>query len=293
MKSSDESLLSTVPPIRRARGYRLYTGDGRRYLDCWQDDGGAVLGHRAGSYRQAFLNKAARGLLLPIPGPEHGKLEKAVRALWRSWTSDLAHLDRRVHLFRNRERMKMALGDAFGAVPRFDPLAEPEAPADFRLVVARPFMPVYAGMNDWIEPVLPLARAIAPAVLLGPVGTAVDSATTSRLEGDYVPAGMLAALSRSVYDLLRVQRAGVHPGAHFAGELAETGVWTAHGPWLVPAIGGAEPRYRRLFELHLAEGVLINPEPGGTSIVPAESSAGERAWMRTAALRAREEGLVQ
>ena len=41
-----EDLAFTIPPIRRARGYRLYDHRGRRYLDLWQNGGHSLLGHR-------------------------------------------------------------------------------------------------------------------------------------------------------------------------------------------------------------------------------------------------------
>ena len=73
-----ERLLS-LPEFRRAREYRLYTGDGRRYLDLWQENGHAAGGHRSGRWRETLSNKLSRGLSLPLPGPEADKLRRAVR----------------------------------------------------------------------------------------------------------------------------------------------------------------------------------------------------------------------
>jgi 4-aminobutyrate aminotransferase-like enzyme len=38
---ADVPLPSLLPKVRRARGYRLYGEDGRRYLDLWQGGGRA------------------------------------------------------------------------------------------------------------------------------------------------------------------------------------------------------------------------------------------------------------
>ncbi len=56
-------LSFTIPPIRRARGYRLYDHRGRRYLDLWQNGGHSLLGHRGLHLLSLLKNLMSRGLL--------------------------------------------------------------------------------------------------------------------------------------------------------------------------------------------------------------------------------------
>jgi glutamate-1-semialdehyde aminotransferase len=62
---AERILLDEIPPIRRARGFRLYDGAGRRYLDLWQADGNAILGHRGAGMVTAVKAALDRGLAAP------------------------------------------------------------------------------------------------------------------------------------------------------------------------------------------------------------------------------------
>jgi len=58
---------SLLPVIRRARGYRLYGQDGRRYLDLWQGGGRALLGHRPARVTTVLKNVISTGLVTDLP----------------------------------------------------------------------------------------------------------------------------------------------------------------------------------------------------------------------------------
>jgi len=77
----NSSIFSLVPPIRRARGYRLYTADGRRLVDLWQDGGKALLGHTVPQLLNLLKDTASRGLFAPLPYP--GALQKLERTVER------------------------------------------------------------------------------------------------------------------------------------------------------------------------------------------------------------------
>lgn len=288
------SLLDEIPLIRRAAGYRLYTGDGRRYLDAWQAGGAALLGHRAGRYREAFANKAQRGLTVPLPAPEVRKLKRAL-ATWLPET-------RPVRLFENSDRMFAAIRACLGAFEVVDPAmgetgAAPQAAGPSRIVLARPFLVQEASPGDWVVPVLPLPSPFACAVLLG---QELDEASgggpgegVRRLpDGELVAVAPISSVTRALHDLFRVVRAGGHTGVGVAAELAKTGVWRARGPYLEAGAAADAERYRRLFRLFRDEGVIISPDRLQPSIVPADMSKGERAHLMAATERAREEGLA-
>ncbi|MDR2784383.1 MAG: hypothetical protein LBB83_00550, partial [Treponema sp.] len=69
--------LRLIPAIRRARGFRLYTADGRRIVDLWQYGGRAVLGHTPPAVLREMKNTAERGLFVPFPGPQERRFLKA------------------------------------------------------------------------------------------------------------------------------------------------------------------------------------------------------------------------
>lgn len=63
---NDYFSMQSVPLIRRARGYFLYTPDGRRFLDFYQDNGRAVLGHRSSGMQQVIKSTVSKGCWLLI-----------------------------------------------------------------------------------------------------------------------------------------------------------------------------------------------------------------------------------
>jgi glutamate-1-semialdehyde aminotransferase len=67
-------LSRLIPPINRARDYRLYTQDGRRLVDLWQYGGRAVLGHNPPGVLRELKNSAERGLFVPLPHPRDKRL---------------------------------------------------------------------------------------------------------------------------------------------------------------------------------------------------------------------------
>jgi hypothetical protein len=73
-------LGSLIPPIRRARGYRLYDHRGRRYLDLWQNGGGSLLGHRGLHLMAVLKDLMSRGLLGDLPALQEGYLARALAA---------------------------------------------------------------------------------------------------------------------------------------------------------------------------------------------------------------------
>lgn len=76
----------SLPPgriVRRARDFRLYDQAGTRYVDFWQADGAAFLGHRPRGLARAVAAEIDRGLWAPLPTPWESRLKKALAALAR------------------------------------------------------------------------------------------------------------------------------------------------------------------------------------------------------------------
>ena len=74
-------MMKKIPEINRARGYFLYTADGKRYLDMVLDRGRLIMGHRQKGYGQAMKNVIDKGILPGFPSPYAHRLKQAVRRL--------------------------------------------------------------------------------------------------------------------------------------------------------------------------------------------------------------------
>jgi len=68
-----------LPPIRRARDFRLYDHKGQRFVDFWQEDGSLFLGHRPESVLKQIKNELSKGLLGPLPSIWQRKLRQMLR----------------------------------------------------------------------------------------------------------------------------------------------------------------------------------------------------------------------
>ena len=65
-----------IPCIRRARGFRIYDLQGRRYLDLFRD--GALLGHRAAATVTAMKSALSQGLAASLPSSWEKRLAAAL-----------------------------------------------------------------------------------------------------------------------------------------------------------------------------------------------------------------------
>ena len=139
-------------------------------------------------------------------------------------------------------------------------------------VLVRAFSAPRLGAHEWLLPELPLPQPFSVSCLIGPEGGSVDS----KVSEDLLAPAILAAGARAVYDICRMLRSGSHSGSILAKQLQGTGVWAAHGPWLLPAVGREEGAYDTLFAQHAAKSIVLNPVAGAPSLVPAVVSKGEQ-----------------
>ncbi|TVQ20331.1 MAG: hypothetical protein EA382_15205 [Spirochaetaceae bacterium] len=288
----DTTLLTLLPRIRRARGYRLYTPDGRRLIDCYQDAGRAILGHRAAGLIRDTKAVIERGCLVPLPSPEAHRARQAIVRLLAA--CDIRVEEAQVGLYATRVDADAALAGAGLAVAGRSPvardLADPDLPADAGpVVVWRPFVrdrDAIAGRCDAIVPTVPCPSffSVVPVVFSG----------RSAPDGALLPEAILRALASSATALVRAlgdapsgpddapsgpDDARLHP-PDLAG-------FRAVGPYLWPVATPAERDrpdwYRNRFESFLRAGIVISPDVRCPSIVPGELSDGERKLLERAA----------
>lgn len=76
-----KALSSALPQIRRARGYFVYSHDGKKYLDCYLNGGRALLGHRPAHVSTIVKDAVSTGSYAEYPSPYAGRLETLLREM--------------------------------------------------------------------------------------------------------------------------------------------------------------------------------------------------------------------
>jgi len=259
-------LLRLLPPIRRARGNRLYAADGRRFLDLWLDDGRGILGERDRATRTMAANAADKGLTRPYPGLYDARFAKAVAAAWpgfgtiRTFSSERAALD--------------AAARVLGSAPRVvDTAAAPssEHGAGSILALARPFAAVPDGV-DIAMPRLPCPRPYAPFCLMARDCTPAAAALASE-PGELVPAQSTFAAARGLASLEAAVRDGYgeETWARFDKRLGA--FFARTGPYLFARVDAGS--YDGFFRAALEGGAIVSPRFDAPSVIPPDFDDGE------------------
>jgi len=277
-------LLRLLPPVRRARGNRLYTADGKRYLDLWLDDGRGILGDRDRYTRTFAANAADKGLTRPYPGLYDKRFQKAVTSVWPGFST--------VGLFSSEERARAAAARVLGANPVLVDSAICPSSQDAHVktaatganltqgtampgfvAIARPFAAIPETCNLAL-PRLPCPRSFAPWCLIARDGTEAEKALSME-EGDLVPALALVAAARGLSSLEASVKDGYDESlwTRFDKRL---GTWFERsGPYLYPRATPAG--YEAFFLAALEGGALLSPHPDAPSIIPPDFDDGELA----------------
>lgn len=289
-------LLSALPAIQRARGWRLYTAEGGRILDLYADGGRMPLGRRAGSAGKLAKEMIDRGLLSAYPSFWRKRLENQVK----SWLPDYAGLvffpteieallalAERDAAFLMDMRKGLSLQDSLADFSRRvaieAPFGEykrraPGSPGDAALRggCALALLPLAPAWNFGVvvaktkDDLLALASAAIP-----PGGNA--SPGIAAWESP-VPALKLAAGARSLADFEAYRKkTGERVWAAIDPFIA--GLFERSGPWLYPRYPKA--KHGEVFAACLAAGILISPDHDLPSMVPGEFDAGEVAPLRS------------
>ena len=257
------SLLSTMPYVLRARGFRLYTQDGRRLIDLWLNGGAAVLGHPPPNLLRELKNAASRGLYAPFPHFTEARFIKALSRLFpgryfRIFAAPYAHLS---SLYR------------IGAVGLWRPFTDPALPFAVSEDEKSPtfLIPVLPGIQYW-ENGLPLGLCVAAA-----------KSETHLCElpiGDTLSPVLLSVAARGVYDLLASPNRAKPAFPLVAKALQKNSAklrWRQQGIYIYPKERPGNDEWASLFSQFLEAGFLLPPNPSQPLILPGELSAGEEA----------------
>lgn len=225
------SLFEFLPEITRARGYYLYTSDGRRFLDMYLEEGRLIMGHRQSGYGLALKNNVDRGLFSPFPSRYTHRLKRAVQ--------DIFGREKHVYLFSDSFSAEAAL--------RME---------DIEYRTLRPAeMPDGEGVFVFI---LPVPEAFAPG--------AVVSSEKLDLEEDLISPVIAAGAEKGVRNYISFLKENhpFDPGSELKAALSE--IWDIDGPYLTSKLSPSD--YAELFGKALEAGIVLSPYQGIPSVIP-------------------------
>ncbi len=255
------------PRIKRARDYYLYDDRGTRYLDCYQNGGLALLGHRPQKVLHEMKNVLSRGLLADYPSIYDYRLLKSLETLFPDYPEIRWYDSYEKTLTRLHELDILTMGE--GLEEEQPILVDPaflEEGDTVRTKIARyrPFLESATQNVSTIVPILPF-----PARLGITVVCSRERNASALPPSDQISPMFSAALTRTVYDLLSY-RESVEKTVWCR---FETEFWKRNGPYLVPHCGAG--RYPVLFQQMMENKMLISPSPDVPSIVPAAFTEGD------------------
>lgn len=251
-----------MPIIVRARGYRLYDLKGRRYIDLYQNNGRAILGHRPDGLTQAMKSTASRGLFAEYPSIYDGRLEKILKLMFTDYPM--------FRIYANRERTMEALSLAVGRQVKGSHILDPAMTdaVDRKLMYWRPFTPEQQVKPDLLLPIFPFPGSFVPNVVCVRNMDMLKKMPAS----DMVSPFLIDSLIKSVSQLIRTMHSPVGYGSEFQ-RLIDIFEWDRRGPYINTRLESIE--YIEVFKKALEQGVLLPPGENYPIIIPREFSEGE------------------
>ena len=236
-------LLKQVPQILRARGYRLYTKNNRRFIDLWLNGGTALLGHTPPNILRELKNTASRGLYAPYPHFTEARLIKALSKL-------LPEHSFRIYSFPPQELATLFNNGKAG-------LWRPFMAAD----TANPFQLILPGIQTGLC-----------------VIAAKDEAQLTQLPpSELVSPLVLATAARGIHDLIASPQRAHPPLPRTYKALKADNPWQRENIYLKLKETPSPKTWAELFTRFLEAGFLLPPSPEHPVILPGELSDGEDA----------------
>lgn len=251
------SLYNEIPAIKCARGYRLYDEKGNRIIDLYQNNGHALLGHRAFKVTTVLKNVISKGLIFDLPSVYEYRLKKAVKQLIPGISSVFiaGSLDHGLKMISEILNTQVTEHEVI------DPLVETKKS---KIIIWRPFAGNNIDSVPVIIPVLPFSIAGAPVIICFKKGYN----TVFKYKTNISPL-ILAGVVRAVYNLAHYNK----PEWLTDDILKGAEKWEQKGIYILARM--KEKEYRSVFKKFLKNGILLSPHFPGPSIFPAELSHGE------------------
>jgi len=245
-----------IPVVLRARGYRLYTQDGKRLVDLWLNGGAAVLGHTPPNLLRELKNTASRGLYAPLPHFMEGRFIKALSKL-------LPGRSFRLYAAPPQEPAKLFTS---GSAKLWRPFADTASPFAVEKNAPPILVPVLPGIQLWRDE-LPLGLCV--------LATESETLAAQLPASDTLPPILLAVATRGVYDLLAAEDRAKLNFPRIEKALQANKIWQRCGIYLYPKEKFEDKTWSTLFNKFLEAGFLLPPNQNQPLILPGELSDGE------------------
>jgi hypothetical protein len=308
-----------LPPIRRARDFHLYDRNGARYLDLFQNGGGAVLGHRQANVSLEMKKVMARGVYAELHSDYEERVRRAVARVLPEYDRVVVYASvfEAAHALSTLSELsaggdghtESVAGAGRDAVQLLGRVPDPALPAgsegaddhpdapDPRVRLWRPFLaePPGGDRPEAVLPLLPFPMRSGPTVLC------CGESVAARLPAPSpVSPVLLAGLARAADNLATLGSGAARhpetprqkPGKKRRSKYGQSWqrfrhpLWRQNGPYIYPA---CDPiHYQRVFEHFLGNRVILNPKYPGPSILPRYWSVGEHERFRRLSDAARE-----
>jgi hypothetical protein len=264
----------TMPVVKRARAWRLYTEDGKRLVDLWQQGGRAVMGNTPHNVLKVMKDTADKGLLGNFAVPGGGRLEKTLLSLFPDYS---------FRFYADRRGLERSLahantdwsGDGFPDPAAWDIRVSDASEQARRPVLWRPFIGRRSSVRDGqfifvIVPPLPLPGC--PHILAVPPLADAESFAPS----DVISPVMLAGLNRAFADVIAAKDTRKHGGLSRRLELAmKRSIWRRRGIYFHLRRPSEGDFYEMIWNKYLEKGFLLPPDWETPAIFPGELSPNE------------------
>ena len=246
---------SILPVIKRSREYFLYDINGKRYLDLFQDEGRAILGHRIDGMTGVIKSTAAKGLTAAYPSIYSNRIEKQLKFLFPfvSNFSIYSNIERALSAISKSENKMINMNDFIDFPVKSEGYA-----------YWRPFI---GSDLDWQKfkffiPILPFPGNFGPIV--------VGNNTAKELgPSDLLSPMICDMLIKSIASLSRV----IKKDDCMDRSVFESPVWDRIGPYLRFKLEKSD--YLTLFKKALDKMVLLPPNPVYPGILPCHIEDGQ------------------
>ena len=255
-------LLKLIPVLKRARGYRLYDYRGNRYLDLYQNNGHALLGHHSFGLSTVIKDVVSKGIITDLPSIYAKRLEKIVLEFIPGYRSFriVSSMERALDL------ASLHLGRKIGREDICDPLLHPEGMEKSDISYWRPLLPetVSGTDSEILFPIIPFAMGCSPITVCFR-----HSVPEEFPDSDIITPVILAGALRTLFNIKKYRL----PPWFREDLIKGTAGWIQRGIYIYPDFD--LDIYKEVFMSFLKESVLLSPLYPGPSILPAEASPGE------------------
>lgn len=257
LKENELIYIPHFPLIRRAREFRLYDYQGRRYVDLYRGRGGALLGHKPPRLVHRQKNLLAKGLLAEMPSVYQHRLGLLLKKVFPAYEGFfiINSLSKLLALSSSYLQTSLSLADIFDP---FSNSADPASP----LAVWRPFAPPSA-LKELLIPIIPCSNSSSVWILL------TAKALSPTLPPCFISPLLLLEI---IQNLVLILKQKVPPWVR-ENLFAASPFFNQQGIYLLPKVDTTT--YQELFVLFKEHGFLLSPFYPEPSMLPLAMSKGE------------------